>query len=96
MITTISGTVITEVATMSHFIGTMSSILITRAPRNRPPSANLRTERNRWVPYTLNNNFTLIILVTSVIELPNLFFFSSILFFVFVFDSHPGTELVTR
>lgn len=55
MITTITGTVITEVATMSHFTGTMSSILITRGHRNRPPPASLPTDRNRWVPHTLTN-----------------------------------------
>lgn len=64
MITTITGTVITEVATMSHFTGTMSSILITRGHRNRPPSANLPTERNRWVPHTLTNYHSYL-LVTS-------------------------------
>lgn len=54
MITTITGTGITEVATMSHFTGTMSSIMITRG-HNRPPPASLPTERNRWVPHTLTN-----------------------------------------
>lgn len=85
MITTITGTVITEVATMSHFTGTMSSILITRGHRNRPPSANLPTERNRWVPHTLTN-LSLLLLVTSrcthylwIFELPNFHLFCLIL-----------------
>ncbi|KAI8420670.1 hypothetical protein MSG28_007908 [Choristoneura fumiferana] len=53
MITTITGTVITEVATMSHFTGTMSSILITRGHRNRPPYASLPTERNRGLGHVM-------------------------------------------